>query len=513
MQRAYDVLGGQLQIHLGDITRLDVDAIVNSENSDLLMDLPGGPSVSGAIRRVEGEPMARALARLGPLEPGRAVVLPAQHLPCRWVIHAATVVQTEVGHRSSPEIIGRAVRSALQLAAGLGLGSVAFPAFGVRAADVPAREASQAMVQALVDALREQSTLRRVVVALLDPESFLAFYEEAMKRASHANEPLQLRLQRDGDRLTWSLPHGGAVESLATAPLDASVLDDLHARLGRLRDQAGRRLLDSARELDALSARVDAVVPPAVRERLADALPRPLVFNLDPELASIPFELSRAGGDDPLLLRTQVSRSLRLDGARPGRQDPREGAFRVLVLPGRGGDLRGAQEEAASVMDLLWRRGGPRTETTLLGGPRATATAVVDALGAADLVHWCGHTNTAVGSWELGAGVITPVEIAALPRSPSLVIANSCGGPRDLAIARAFLAAGADHCVTTWWDVDDRVASRFATVLYDELLQGHSLGESVHQARRRLHGDDALHWAAYAHYGDPRRRVFHPHAL
>ena len=67
-------MGRRLQIHLGDITRLGVDAIVSSENSDLIMDVPLGPSVSAAIRRVEGEGLARDLARLGPTDPGRAVV-------------------------------------------------------------------------------------------------------------------------------------------------------------------------------------------------------------------------------------------------------------------------------------------------------------------------------------------------------------------------------------------------------------------------------------------------------
>ncbi|MCW8137740.1 MAG: macro domain-containing protein [Planctomycetota bacterium] len=163
MQRAYDVLGRTLELARADITRLAVDAIVSSENSDLVMDRPDGPSVSAAIRRLEGEDLARDLARLGPVEPGRAVVTPARRLPCRWVIHAATVVRTEAGHESSLEVLREAVRSAMRLAAGLGLRSLAFPAFGVRAAAVPREAASQAMVEETVAGLRERTPLRRVV--------------------------------------------------------------------------------------------------------------------------------------------------------------------------------------------------------------------------------------------------------------------------------------------------------------------------------------------------------------
>ena len=400
MQREYEVLGGRLQIHLGDITKLEVDAIVNSENSDLLMDLPGGPSVSGAIRAVEGEAMARALARLGPLEPGRAVVLPAERLPCRWVLHAASVVQTEVGHRSSPAIIRQAVRSALQLAAGLGLGSVAFPAFGVRAADVPPREASQAMVEAIVEALRESSSLERVVVALLDPESFLAFYEEAMRRATHASEPLALRLHRDGERLRWSLPQG-ASESTVTVDLPADALAEIEARVERLRDHQARRLLDPAVELRSLGERIDALLPAPVQERLAHELPRPVVFNLDAELARVPFELARLGDATPLCVRAPVSRSLRLDHAVP-HAPRRHERLRTLILPGRGADLPGGQDEADALADLLWRRADLRAPTTVLSGSRATRANVLEALAQADLLHWCGHPLRGP-AWELGA--------------------------------------------------------------------------------------------------------------
>lgn len=516
MQRAYDVLGRTLELARADITRLAVDAIVSSENSDLVMDRPDGPSVSAAIRRLEGEDLARDLARLGPVEPGRAVVTPARRLPCRWVIHAATVVRTEAGHESSLEVLREAVRSAMRLAAGLGLRSLAFPAFGVRAAAVPREAASQAMVEEIVAGLRERTPLRRVVVALLDPESFLAFFEAAAARAAAASEPLRLRVQRRPGALAWTFDDPSPLAHAAARPLTAEDEAEVRALVLGLRGASARRLVDARAALEALGARLGRLVPGEVLARAAREAPRPLVLALDEDLAGLPFELAR-DSEGALGERTSVSRRLIVErtGAAPEAPAPRPGRLEGLLLPG-GADLPHAAREAGRLLDLLWRRAGDRLGLRLLAGPRATRRAVLEALPRAGLVHWCGHTRAGPsgGRWALPSGeAVTADDLLAARLGARLVVTSSCGHGDDLPLARALLLGGARNVVTALWEVEDAAAERFALHLYEALALGRTLGEALAEARAALAPDDPLHAAAFVHYGDPRERLVEPMGL
>lgn len=522
MQRTYDVLGRTLELARADITALAVDAIVSSENSDLIMDRPDGPSVSAAIRRLEGEDMARDLARLGPIEPGRAVVTPARRLPCRYVLHAATVVRTESGHHTTPEVLREAVRSAMRLAAGLGLRSLAFPAFGVRAADVPREVASQLMVEEIVEGLKERTPLRRVVVALLDPESFLAFFEAAVGRVAAASEPLRLRVHRAAGGLAWTFEDQAPLAHAALRPLDDALEADLRAHLARLRGAGERRLVDGRRALEALGARVRALLPDEVLVRAAREAPRPLLLRLDEDLAGLPFELAW-DGERFLFERTAVSRRLVVHATDPAATAGAAAVARArrrllgVLLPG-GADLPHATREAERLLDLLWRRAGDRMDLVLLAGRRATRRAVLEALPRADVVHWCGHTRAGPaapdGRWALPSGEsLGPSDLRGVRLAARLVVCNSCGEGERLPFARAFLQAGARNVVGTAWEVEDAPAERFALRLHEDLALGRTIGESLASARAALADQDPLHGAAYVHYGDPRERVIEPVGL
>lgn len=514
MQREYELLGRRLQLHLGDITRLEVDAIVSSENSDLIMDRPDGPSVSAAIRRAEGPEIAATLARLGPIEPGRAVVTPARALPCRWVVHAATVVKTEAGHFATLDMVRAAVRSALGLASGLGLSSIAFPAFGVRAAALSVRQTSEAMVEEIVAGLQAPTTLRRVVIALTDPESFLSFFEEALKSATRASAPLALRLERGPELLRVSFPDDQPVAHVSGAPLTAARERALRGRLARLRDGAGRGHLDLQGELAALGAELWALLPPPARDRLEAERGRALALRLDASLAALPFELA-CDGERLLVERAPIARQLVLDAA-PARAAPASPAspqLEALVLAGDPGDLPAARQEAARLVDLLWRRAQRRARPTLLGGARATRAAVTDALRGSDLVHWCGHTRAGEASeprWQLADEPLRAADLATLRLRARLVVANSCGQDPEGVLARAFLLAGARNLVCTLWDVDDAAAQAFAGPFYEALLQGRTLGAALAEARAAARAADPFHGTAWVHYGDPRDRLFEP---
>jgi len=113
---------------LGDITTVDVDAIVNAANSSLL----GGGGVDGAIHRAAGPELLsacralRASSHPDGLPVGEAVATPGFALPVRWVIH--TVGPNRNAGQDDPELLASCFRRSLDVADDLGAASVAFPA-------------------------------------------------------------------------------------------------------------------------------------------------------------------------------------------------------------------------------------------------------------------------------------------------------------------------------------------------------------------------------------------------
>ncbi|SCL53932.1 O-acetyl-ADP-ribose deacetylase [Micromonospora peucetia] len=117
----------RIEVVRGDITREDVDAIVNAANESLL----GGGGVDGAIHRAAGPRLAQAGAALAPCDPGEAVATPAFDLdpPVRHVIHTVGPVWEGGGHGEA-EVLASCYRRSLQVADEIGARSVAFPAIG-----------------------------------------------------------------------------------------------------------------------------------------------------------------------------------------------------------------------------------------------------------------------------------------------------------------------------------------------------------------------------------------------
>lgn len=112
-----------VQVWRGDITTLDVDALVNAANERLA---PGG-GVCGAIHRAAGPELAQACARLGGCPTGRAVATPGFGLRARHVLHTVGPVWRG-GREGEPGLLASCYRESLALAATLGARSLAFPA-------------------------------------------------------------------------------------------------------------------------------------------------------------------------------------------------------------------------------------------------------------------------------------------------------------------------------------------------------------------------------------------------
>src|SRR5207245_3149560 len=143
----------------GDITALDVDAIANAANTRL----KHGGGVAGAISRAGGPAVQRESDSLAPIGLGEAVETTAGEMPCRWVIHAATM---KLGGPTSGEIVRRATASTLRRADELGAKSLALVAFGTGVGGFPVDGAAAIEVDEVRKHLDAGSRLERVVFAV-----------------------------------------------------------------------------------------------------------------------------------------------------------------------------------------------------------------------------------------------------------------------------------------------------------------------------------------------------------
>ena len=134
----------RIEVERGDITRQDVDAIVNAANTSLL----GGGGVDGAIHRAAGRELLEACKKLGGCETGDAKATPGFRLRAKWVIHAVGPVWSG-GSRGEREQLASAYRRSLEVADQVGARSVAFPAISTGAYRFPPEEAAAIAIRTI----------------------------------------------------------------------------------------------------------------------------------------------------------------------------------------------------------------------------------------------------------------------------------------------------------------------------------------------------------------------------
>jgi len=160
----------KIEIVQGDITKLEVDAIVNAANTTLL----GGGGVDGAIHRAAGPELLAECRTLGGCQPGEAKITRGYRLPARFVIHTVGPVWRG-GKRGEPETLANCYRNSLQVAVENGIRTTAFPAISCGAYGYPIEEAAQIAVNTTREFLATTDQIEKVIFVLWDEDVYKTY--------------------------------------------------------------------------------------------------------------------------------------------------------------------------------------------------------------------------------------------------------------------------------------------------------------------------------------------------
>ena len=163
-----------IELVQADITKLDVDAIVNAANSSLA----GGGGVDGAIHRAAGPELARAATRFAPCPPGHAVLTPGFRLRAAYVIHTVGPIWRG-GKDGEPALLRRAYESSFRVARDEpAIRSIAFPAISTGVYMFPKDRAAEIAL----DVMRKHVDAFDRIVACVFGDDNLEVYEQLLAR-------------------------------------------------------------------------------------------------------------------------------------------------------------------------------------------------------------------------------------------------------------------------------------------------------------------------------------------
>lgn len=150
---------GNIALVMGDITVLNVDAIVNAANNTLL----GGGGVDGAIHAVAGPELLEECRRLNGCPTGEARITKGYRLPARWVVHTVGPVWRGGGH-GEDRILASCYKSCFDLAERYGLKSIAFPSVSTGAYGFPVDRASRIAITEMISFLKRCESIEILAV-------------------------------------------------------------------------------------------------------------------------------------------------------------------------------------------------------------------------------------------------------------------------------------------------------------------------------------------------------------
>ena len=311
--------------------------------------------------------------------------------------------------------------------------------------------------------------------------------------------------------------------------VDWPQIDAIRHEIITLLNRANRRAKVTAEILDGLKKSgqllFDLLIPNKAREKIGASDARHLVLYVDDKLVHIPWELLFDG-------KQFFCRRFAMGRIVSTRQAPTSLARRALKAPHKmliladpRGDLDASYREGMEIRNYLDDK-RERFHVDFKSDP-VDVSFVKKNLRDYDIVHYAGHgdyhaDNPAESGWLLKDDRLKASDVSAmggLQPMPSLVFSNACqtgqtgewqihdGYERQIfGLANAYLLAGVQHYIGTFWEILDEPSGYFAKRFYSFLAQGAAVGEAVRRARLELidaYGEETIVWATYMLYGDP----------
>ncbi|MGA1874042.1 MAG: CHAT domain-containing protein [bacterium] len=275
------------------------------------------------------------------------------------------------------------------------------------------------------------------------------------------------------------------------------------------------------------------IFPLSIKKELADTSAEDLILRIDNRLVQVPWELIYLGHEF-FCERFNIGRMVKTQqvisyGSRRDLRPP----LKMLIIADPKGDLQSAYEEGNRIRESLTLKDVTITAVS----SEVSADYLKKRLLQFDLVHYAGHadydlTNPSNSGWILEDGRFTALDIRKLSGvnpMPSLVFSNACQSgtteewqvetsaeEKIYGLANAFLLAGVQHYIGTFWKVLDKPSTHFAIEFYGQLFAGQNVGKAMRAARHVLkerYGQENVFWASYLLYGDPTARYLDTHAV
>ncbi len=161
----------RIEISQGDITTLDVDAIVNAANTSLL----GGGGVDGAIHQAAGPDLLSECREIGGCPTGEARITKGYNLPAKYIIH--TVGPIYSGKQADSRFLSGCYKNSLRLAIENNVRSIAFPAISCGVYGYPIKDACKIAVDTAIDFLKANDSISKVIFIQFSSKNYNVYHE------------------------------------------------------------------------------------------------------------------------------------------------------------------------------------------------------------------------------------------------------------------------------------------------------------------------------------------------
>jgi len=157
----------KIELYQGDITKIEVDAIVNAANKSLL----GGGGVDGAIHKAAGPELKEETKTLNGAETGEAKMTKGYKLPAKYVIHTVGPVYND-GTKGEDELLKSCYENSMDIAAKNDMKTMAFPAISTGVYGYPIEEATTIAIDTVKEKLKEHSDIEKVYLVTFSDEDY-----------------------------------------------------------------------------------------------------------------------------------------------------------------------------------------------------------------------------------------------------------------------------------------------------------------------------------------------------